>query len=589
MEIYGADIEGIRGLLISFDGVIEEGSGVHLLGKVTKVVSEGFVRAIKAIETLNDWGIDNCKVTIQLDPPATVKVSEGLDLPIAITLLKANLFQNTDKLNERIKKIEESSKKAINKKQKAGIRKALIEQLEHLISQRKKIVKYKSKIANDSNKYVLIGSLNITTGRLKPPRLGILSMLSAVPEGYKVIVPEESNIHTALVAKSNNFDAFIAKDLEEVWDIFLKKIKPRKVKYIKSRVREKKISGHIPDLRAINGAGKAKEAMSVAVAGGHNIMLIGPPGQGKSMLSTAATKLLPDLSSEEIFEINKIYSAKGLLNENEVIISRPYREVNKQTSEAALFGGGTPPVPGELSLAHRGLLLFDEINLFNGKIIESLRIPLENGTINLQRVTSSIEYPCDFIMVSCMNPCKCGWNNHYICPACGETFVSTTICPIDNSKMKHKCTCTQREIAAFRDKLSTPIQDRIDLKVLLSSCRDGSNKEFGHATSTIQRKITDARKIQQERYTSNSTIFCNADIKDRVQFEQYDKLLPGIKNSLHSTHKKLNMTPRQQTRLLLVCRTVADLAQSEKIEKKHIIKAVKLMGLNDKYINKSIG
>jgi magnesium chelatase family protein len=527
-------------------------------------------------------------VTIQLDPPEAVKTSAGLDLPIAITLLKANLFQNTDKLNEQIKKLKDRSEKSTNLKQKTSNRQAVLEQLEHLICQRKNIVKYKSRISDNTNKYVLIGSLNITTGKLSPPRFGMLSMLSAVPEGYKVIVPEQSNIHTALVAKSNKFEAFVANDLAEVWNILLNKTKPRKVKYIKSHVLEKKISGHIPDLRAINGAAKAKEAMTVAIAGGHNIMLIGPPGQGKSMLSAAATKLLPDLSSSEIFEINKIYSAKGLLRENEVIISRPYREVNKQTSEAALFGGGSPPKPGELSLAHRGLLLFDEINLFKGQTIESLRRPLESGVINIQRVASSVEYPCDFIMVSCMNPCKCGWYNHYVCPICGETFVSTKICPNDKSLMKHKCTCTRREIAAFRDKLSTPIQDRIDLKVLLSSCRDGGNHEFNYATSSIQRRITDARKIQQERYSESSVIFCNADVKDRVQFEQYDKLLSGIKNSLNYTHKKLNMTPRQQTRLLLVSRTVADLAQSKMIEKSHIAKAVKLMGLDDKFINKSI-
>lgn len=589
MEIFGADIDGIQGLLISFDGVLEEGSGVLLLGKVTKVVNEGFVRARKAIETLDDdWVLENCKVTLQLDPPATTKVSEGLDLPIAVTLLKASLFQNTDKLDERIKKLEEKSHKLTNKKQKRDARKAILEQIERLISQRKKIVRYKSEMAGNTNKYVLIGSLNINTGKLSPPRLGLLSMLSAVKKGYKLIVPEASNIHTALVAQSNNFEAYVAKDLAEVWDIFLGKAKPRKVKYIKSRVKEKKITGHIPDLRAIMGVAKAKEAMAVAVAGGHNIMLIGPPGQGKGMLSCAATKLLPDLSREEIFEINKIYSAKGLLNENEVIITRPYREVNKQTSEAALFGGGTPPVPGELSLAHRGLLLFDEINLFNGQLIESLRRPIESGTINLQRVSSSIEYPCNFIMVSCMNPCKCGWNNHFICPSCGETFVGISTCPNDGNKLIHKCSCSQRDISAFRDKLSTPLRDRIDLKVLLSSHSDGTKTEFIHATSTVQKKITAARQIQQKRYKNDSSIFCNADIKDRDQFEQYDKLLPGIKNSLNSIHKKLNMTPRQQTRLLLVCRTVADLAQSESIQKKHIVKAVKLMGLDDIYINPSI-
>ncbi len=165
MEIFGADIDGIQGLLISFDGVLEEGSGVLLLCKVTKVVNEGFVRARKAIETLeDDWVLENCKVTIQLDPPATTKVSEGLDLPIAVTLLKASLFQNTDKLDERIKKLEEKTIKTSNKKQKTDARKAILEQIERLISQRKKIVKYKSKIANNRTKYVLIGSLNINTG-----------------------------------------------------------------------------------------------------------------------------------------------------------------------------------------------------------------------------------------------------------------------------------------------------------------------------------------------------------------------------------------------------------------------------------------
>jgi magnesium chelatase family protein len=589
MEIIGADIDGIQGLLISFDGVIEEGSGVLLLGRATKVVNEGFVRARKAIETLDDgWVLENCKVTIQLDPPATAKVSEGLDLPIAVTLLKAILFQDTIKLDERIKKLEEKSHKIKDRIKNSDTRKAILEQIKRLIEQRKKIVQYKSKIAGNKNKYVLIGSLKMTTGKLSSPQLGLLSMLSAIEKGYKVIVPEDSNTHAALVARSNQFEAYMAKDLAEVWNIFLGKAKPRKVRYIQTRVRKKKIYDYIPDLRAINGVAKAKEAMAVAIAGGHNILLIGPPGQGKGMLSNAATKLLPDLSSEEIFEINKIYSAKGLLKGNEVIVNRPYREVNKQTREAALFGGGSPPVPGELSLAHRGLLLFDEINLFNGQTINSLRRPLESGTIILQRVSSSIEYPCNFIMVCCMNPCKCGWYNHFSCPLCGDTFVSTTICPNDGSKLIHKCTCSKRDISSFRDKLSTPLRDRIDIKVLLSSYSDGTNKDFPFSTSFIQRKITSTRKIQQERYKSDSSIFCNADIKDRYQFERYDKLIPGIKNSFNAVYKKFDLTERQMTRLLLVSRTVADLAQSDKIMKTHIINAVKLMGLDDDYINPTL-
>lgn len=169
MEIYGADINGIQGLLISFDGVIKEGSGVHLLGKASKVVHEGFVRARDAIETLNDdWGLKNCKVTIQLDPPATAKLSEGLDLPIAITLLKASLFQNTEKLDERIHKLEEQANKTGDTKQKEAFRKKLLDDINYLISQRKKISKFKKKIASIHERFVLIGSLNITTGKLTP-------------------------------------------------------------------------------------------------------------------------------------------------------------------------------------------------------------------------------------------------------------------------------------------------------------------------------------------------------------------------------------------------------------------------------------
>jgi magnesium chelatase family protein len=313
------------------------------------------------------------------------------------------------------------------------------------------------------------------------------------------------------------------------------------------------------DFSDIKGQEQAKRAMEVAVAGGHNILMIGPPGSGKSMLAQRIVTIIPDLSLAEAIETTQIYSVAGLLDRKEALIAtRPFRAVHHTISDAGLVGGGHTPRPGEISLAHHGVLFLDELPEFRKNVLETLRQPLEDGKITITRSAQTATYPARFALVASMNPCPCGY--------CGDS--------------NHRCHCTPQQIRQYQGRISGPLLDRIDIHIEVPSLRyrDLSAREGGESSANIRKRIARARDIQQNRFGGDGTL-CNARMNES-QLRAFCQIDEESHKLIEMAMDKLGLSARAHTRVLKVARTIADLDQSGSLTSSHVAEAIQYRTLD---------
>lgn len=316
------------------------------------------------------------------------------------------------------------------------------------------------------------------------------------------------------------------------------------------------------DFCDVKGQESAKRALEIAAAGNHNVLLIGPPGTGKTMLAQRMPSILPDLSFEEALEVSKIHSIAGVLNKDMPLVTgRPFRNPHHTISTVGLSGGGTVPRPGELSLAHNGVLFLDELPEFRRDALEVMRQPLEDGKVTISRVNATLTYPCNLMLIASMNPCKCG-------------FLGDA---------KRHCTCTPNQISQYRAKISGPLLDRIDIQVEVGSVEydDLSSTEKGEPSAKIKERVNNARQIQRERYEGYK-IYSNSQLSAGM-LSEFCRIDDEANNILKMAFERMGLSARAHSRILKVARTIADLAGEPDIKAEHIAEAIQYRNLDRKY------
>ncbi len=395
-----------------------------------------------------------------------------------------------------------------------------------------------------TDKYFVCGELSLD-GSIKPQPGILAGALLCSKSKFKGLIISEKNFREASVI--NDIDIIAVGSLSELVMI----LRGEKQYEQKPLIKDKSDEKYEIDFSEVKGQEYAKRALEIAAAGGHNLSMSGPPGSGKTMLASRIPTILPDMTYQEMLESSVIYSASGIIDDNSLIKKRPFRAPHHTISYAGLIGGGKNPKPGEISLAHRGILFLDEFTEFRKDHIEMLRQPLESKKVIVARAEGSVEFPADFILIAAMNPCPCG-------------YLTSRF---------HECRCSSGQILKYKNKLSGPILDRIDIQIEVSDISFSKYSENGYSKSSeeMKKNVLNARLMQKERYLSNLKL--NSEMT-KEDMEKYCFLDSQTQELLKKSFKKFKFSARALDKILKVSRTIADIENSDSIEKNHLFEAL---------------